>query len=270
MKADHTFRVSIAQIRASQDFSGTAIPLSRYIEVPAAWPLTWLLLRAGCSANAVTAMRLAVGVLALPLIAQPQLHVHWLGLLVFALSLILDQVDGQICRVKNQASYFGKFFDGVADAFTEIPLPIMLGLHVWLRDGAVGSLIAGFVASAALALIYITLLRFGLLANWVQATVANASASHHPRLRRFLDAQPMASVGEFVNVRMPLILSDLRYGGLIVAVVFGQLGLYLVLFCILHIAALAALAPLRLLDAYDRFDIHRLSRTAANRSSSSS
>jgi phosphatidylglycerophosphate synthase len=270
MNVDRPAHASIAQIRASQDFSGTAIPLSRYVEVPAAWPLTWLLLRAGCGPNAVTAMRLGMGLLALPLIAQPQLYLHWFGLIAFAVSLVLDQVDGQICRVKNQASYFGKFFDGVADAFTEIPLPVVLGLHVWLRDGAVSSLIAGFVASAVLALIYITLLRYGLLANWVQATAPDAPVSHHPKLRRFLDTQPMAGIGQFVNVRMPLILSDLRYGGLIVAVVFDSLGLYLVLFCILHAAALALLAPLRLLDAYDRFDIHRLSRTAANRPSSNS
>src|SRR5262249_31307776 len=133
------------------------------------------------------------------------------------------------------------------------------------RDGAVASLIAGFVASAILSLIYITLLRYGLLANWVQATAPSAPASHHPQLRRFLDSQPMAGIGQFGNVRMPLILSDLRYGGVMLAVVLDQLGLYLILFCILHAAALIVLAPLRLLDAYDRFDIHRLSRTAASR-----
>ena len=261
-------RISFKQIWDSQDLSGTATPLLRYVAIPAAWPLTWLFLHIGFHPNVVTTIRFAVAILVLPLIVLPQATYYAIGLISFAIAIVLDQVDGQICRIKNQASYFGKFYDGLTDAVTEIPLPTLLGLHLWLRDDAVHSLITGFAASAALALMYIVLLRYGLISQWVKGSVPNAPASHHPRLRRVLDRPFMKGVSSFVNVRMIVVLNDVRYCGLIVAVVTDQLAPYLLLFFVLHCMAIAALVPLRLLDAYDRYDIHRYSHSAANQRAS--
>ena len=75
------------------------------------------------SPNQVSYIRLIVAIVSLYIIARGY---YFEGILLLYLSFIIDCVDGNISRIKNKASYFGKYFDGFGDAVVDIVTPIAL------------------------------------------------------------------------------------------------------------------------------------------------
>lgn len=65
-----------------------------------------------------------------------------LGLILFALSALLDAIDGAVARARNEVTKLGGFIDGVADRFVEaiflfsfmfLPLPVIfIDPKIWL------------------------------------------------------------------------------------------------------------------------------------------
>jgi len=87
-----------------------------------------ILIRAGVSANAVTVTGTAVVVAAsVLLLARGELLA---GLIVVALSVLTDMLDGAIARVKGTTSRFGALLDSTCDRLADGA--IFAGLAYWL------------------------------------------------------------------------------------------------------------------------------------------
>ena len=261
--------MSLSSVRASQDLSGAARPVTmRYLAIPASWPLTVVAHRLGLTANTATLLRGLLALVALGAIAAPAGAFHLAGLALYAFALVLDHVDGNLCRIDDSASFFGKYFDGLVDAISESLLPLALGLSIWLTGGNGDLLLAGATAAIALVLIQNEILRHAITSR--ELTLAEAAGGKirkraHASLETWLAGPAMAPLEGFLDRHALNLLWDLRYGGLLVAVPLGAMDVYLYVVAATHTGVLAALVPVRLLRGYADFDVHRRSRSAAAR-----
>ena len=79
---------------------------------PLSFPVTYLLVNMGCSANFVSILSGFVALAGCICLALPHLSLMWVGILLINFWLVLDCVDGNIARVTKKFSRMGEFFDG--------------------------------------------------------------------------------------------------------------------------------------------------------------
>ena len=77
---------------------------------------------------------------------------------LFYFSFVLDCVDGQICRVADKASVFGKFFDGWVDTIYDLAFSIIIALSI--SDYGDGIMSFAILASLMNAFLWVILLRY--------------------------------------------------------------------------------------------------------------
>ena len=260
--------VGISDVKASQDLSKTSIPLvMRYLFVPAAWPLTVMAARLGMSPNGATLAHAAISAVGLALMASASTTLFALGLFLFVLAKISDSVDGNLARLQDRASYFGKYFDGLVDMIEDLAFPLALGLHLW-RTGAPAdeSLVPAGLAAFALAAVFIAMYRlplFQLTLERDRGTDAMAgSRAAHPRLEAFFESGPgrMLLYCDTHGVNLAV---DGRFLGLAWALVTGSLTGYLAFLAALYAVAAALVVSVRVMRGYATLDVHRRSRSAA-------
>ena len=141
----------IKDIIKSQDYS--KVPsnfLFKYLFIPLAWPLTFILINLGVSPNQATYIRIII-----------HLGSFITGYILIYLAIIFDCVDGQIARTKNNATYFGKFLDGWIDCIFEVSFVIFIALTISQQEEGIINI--ALLASLMNALYWITLLRFSII-----------------------------------------------------------------------------------------------------------
>lgn len=101
-------------------------------------PLTWVFVRLGWSANAVTGAMIAVGLIGAAILTVPA----WWAVLVCAVlmqvQVWIDCSDGEVARWRGTSSAKGIYLDRIGHYLTEAALPIALGVHVDGGFAAVG------------------------------------------------------------------------------------------------------------------------------------
>jgi phosphatidylglycerophosphate synthase len=105
--------------------------------------------------NAITTAGLLAALAAAGLMATGRdAWERWAGL-VFMLSVLADHMDGEFARLTGRTSRFGHFYDHVAAGLGCVSL--FAGIGIGQSDGPLGgwALVAGAVASAALAAIFV-------------------------------------------------------------------------------------------------------------------
>ena len=127
--------------------------VSKYINRRISIRFTWLYLILGLSANQATLTSLLLGITAGIFFTRPQPLYWFIGLLVLYLSLISDNVDGEIARYRKQSSSEGTYFDIMVTYFL---LPYILacmsfGLYFIIQGLEV--FIAGFLAVIGMGLV---------------------------------------------------------------------------------------------------------------------
>lgn len=107
----------------------------------------------GLTPNQVTTLSLFAGLAGGWFFAQGGSAIH-LGAALFALSIFMDHMDGELARMTNQTSRFGAVFDQAADGIVKIVLFCAIGAG--LMGGAFGdwTLPMGLVAGLAVAAIF--------------------------------------------------------------------------------------------------------------------
>lgn len=104
------------------------------------------LAKRGVTANAMTALGLALGVVSAVLVA---FHLFWLALLVLLLSRIADGLDGAVARA-SQKTDFGGFFDITADFLFYGAIPLGFVIADPAANGVAGAfLLASFYFNGA-------------------------------------------------------------------------------------------------------------------------
>jgi len=143
MPPDATTRESVTRTREIEEFTNL------YIIHPAAARLTPLLARLDVRPNAVSLTGMGSGILAGWAYAHyPDLRWLCTGFLLMVAWHVLDGVDGQLARLTNRQSDFGKVIDGIADYTTFSAVYLGLGMAM-SRD--VGSWVWSIVAAAGAA-----------------------------------------------------------------------------------------------------------------------
>lgn len=113
--------------------------------------LTWLLLHTSLSANRVSWLATAVGVLAGVVLALPHYSGIVLGFLLIQLHMLLDNADGEVARYRQDFSPLGNYIDKIMHVFTHTAVLVGLGVNGFLAadETMVGtlSLILGLVTA---------------------------------------------------------------------------------------------------------------------------
>lgn len=110
-------------------YKDTDGPVSRYLNRPLSTRLSIFIVRHTnkIGPNFMTIVSFFVGIFSALLFSQGMLI---LGALATHISSVLDGIDGELARLKNEASEFGKLFDSVLDRFVDLALIVSIGLNL--------------------------------------------------------------------------------------------------------------------------------------------
>lgn len=111
-------------------------PISKYINRPISTRVSLYLYKKGVkiSPNSVTILIFLLGLISTFILAQGKYVIG--GLMVFIIS-ILDGVDGELARLKNETTAFGGFLDSVLDRYIDLMIILSLvysfGWIKWIK-----------------------------------------------------------------------------------------------------------------------------------------
>jgi phosphatidylglycerophosphate synthase len=125
-------RITIAEVRASINPKMEVHPSVSIFGRPLANLITPGFHNRGWTANNMTVARSWMAIGGMLLLAFPDPHLWQLSVGIYYLNFVLDCVDGNLARVQNDASYYGKFLDGVSDFIYPSLSAFVLGIGCWL------------------------------------------------------------------------------------------------------------------------------------------
>jgi len=118
---------------------------SRYISIY----LTWVFVKLGFNANAVTGLMILVGLFSIVLLIPHVLWLNILGFIFVVLFEVLDCCDGEVARWRKESSIKGFFLDLVSHVFFNHPLRAFYALHLFVLKQDPIFLVFAFVIYAA-------------------------------------------------------------------------------------------------------------------------
>ncbi len=127
----------------------------------------------GWSANAVTYVRSALSVVVLLLLGSGAYPLQVAAVFGFYVVFVLDCVDGNLARLADSASYWGKFVDGLSDLLCIGFAPLAVGIGLYLEEGAGGALMGGAAITAISLVHQLVRNRYSFFREWM---VANTGA----------------------------------------------------------------------------------------------
>ena len=138
-------------------------------------PLVPLFVRLKVSANALTLLSLACGVLAGAEFSQGTAGGMLWGAIGFWLANLLDECDGKVARRSNTASRLGAFLDTAADSIVHAALFLGLGIGLSRQHSGAPWIFLGWAAAGG------SLLSFALDVGGITPWQAPASLSASPK-----------------------------------------------------------------------------------------
>jgi phosphatidylglycerophosphate synthase len=174
--------------------------------------LTRVFLRAGLSANAVTALMIPTGLLAALVLTFPGLAYAIGAALLIQLQLLLDCSDGEVARWRRTFSPLGIYLDQIAHYSTEAALPAALGVRAdggWDSIGGWTALGLGvsvliLLLKAETHLVLLARARSGLTVAEEEPADASVTGSGRFRLRQ--GARLLPAVRPFQAVEASLLV----------------------------------------------------------------
>jgi phosphatidylglycerophosphate synthase len=143
---------------------------AKYFFRPLSFLISPLFIKLKLSGNLVTFLGAITGCLALFFFILGS-HNYWrYGAVVFLLTVLLDFVDGTICRETDSTSFFGKFFDGMIDTLVFTPLPVCMGIGLHTVYNNKLFIYAGIIATFLYLFAAVTMSKYSFIANWIEIT----------------------------------------------------------------------------------------------------
>ena len=259
--------VTLAQVRASKVINpaGYSWTMLRFF-IPLSMPITVVFARMGSGPNQATLVRVVISAAGLGMMISIVAEIFWAGVVLYLLGMVLDYVDGNLARVLDKASHSGKSFDGIMDIAVELPLMLAVAIHFWRLGGDPLLLAAAGVSAIAVAIARITGFRSGILDRDVAADRAGGRSgvrTEHPNLEKW--NRRLAGPLRYTEGRGYFHLWDLRYGGLVAALLLGWPEAWVYLIAAFDIAMGLVFVPARIARGFIENDVHRLSKSAAPR-----
>lgn len=121
-------KVTIQQVKDSFSGAQTGGVVLTYVFRPLSFIVTPTLLRAGATPNAITVLGFMAGFAACGFFLNGSEEALAIGAGLYFISIVLDFVDGNIARLVDGATYFGKFLDSTVDRVIGLSIPITLSL----------------------------------------------------------------------------------------------------------------------------------------------
>lgn len=93
---------------------------------------------------------LIIGILSGYLLSLPHYGYTVAGILLLLLKNLLDKVDGQLARARNQGSRLGRFLDSVSDFFVNLAVYAGMTVHLYREEPGISTVLLGagaFIAS---------------------------------------------------------------------------------------------------------------------------
>lgn len=172
----------------------------------------------GISANQATYVRILIGICSILLIFSGKIFI---GIIIFFLGDIVDCVDGNISRIKNSATFYGKFLDGWVDSVIENLLILALINYYLLMTSLTNIEIIFFVLTIIINLSFNFLLdRYHNFRRWINESVININ---------FLP------VLNLKNLIIANLLNDLRYLSLLLIIYDSSLKYFIFLYLLVSI-----------------------------------
>lgn len=230
--------------------------ISKYFLRPASFYVTYLLLKLGIRRpNQVTGLCLFCGIISAIFFILGQRTFFSLGVFFYLCFWIFDYSDGNIARVTDLATYYGKFLDGVVDTLIETLLPFSLCLGVYFTRHHKLFLFTGF--SFALLSLFISFLinRVSFFNRWLKME----NSDRNQNMANLQNLNPLKSdilpLEKIYNIS-----TDLKILVLLAAVFAGMTNfLFLVFLATLLVWALSTLI-VTLLNAAKQLNVHRVSK----------
>jgi phosphatidylglycerophosphate synthase len=94
-------------------------------------PLIWLFVRIGVTANQVTLLWIAAGLISSGLLASGNYWWTIVGALFLQLALLLDRADGDVARYTDNRTLYGKYLDLLGHTLIKSVLFVCVGLGVY-------------------------------------------------------------------------------------------------------------------------------------------
>jgi len=126
----------------------------------------------GFSANAVTYLNGIVTLCTLLLLALNSEQAIII-MILFYIRYILDVVDGNISRLDNSSSYWGKFIDGLVDNVGLLLIPFAVGIGVHMKGGNINHSILLISISIISCFTHMVRARYSFFREWLQSTTGN-------------------------------------------------------------------------------------------------
>jgi phosphatidylglycerophosphate synthase len=139
--------------------------------------LTRLLIRAGLTANAVTALMIVTGAASGFALLVPGLGGAVLAVLLTQMQMLWDASDGEVARWRGTSSPLGVFLDKVGHYLTESLIPLALGVRA---AGGLGDVSDGYGWTTLGALLAVIILLNKSLNDMVHVARAHAGLAKAP------------------------------------------------------------------------------------------
>ena len=107
--------------------------VARYFGRPLGDYFSVIFYNLGFSANQVTLFRFLVSILGYCLLFVDSYLYISLGVLCLLFAFVLDFVDGHIARLRNKATYWGKYLDGIVDYIFPAFLSFPISLRIYIE-----------------------------------------------------------------------------------------------------------------------------------------
>lgn len=248
---------SFSQVKNSFDSTADRSSIiSRYVFRPVSFYLAYIVLIFNVTPNTATFFSFLFGLISIVLLAMGGRLFSILGVLFYFLYIVFDFIDGNIARVKNHATYYGKFLDGAVDAFIESLLPFCFSLSFFIYRQSLMVLFLGMGTSLLLLYAYLLLTRVSFFSRWI-------AIEEGDKIKQMqFNKNPLDS-GNVIRIKtVGNIMFDLTIVVLLLVLIVGIHKILIIIFLLLNLLYALFLIILMLRNASKNFRIHRISKMA--------
>lgn len=160
-------RITVAEVRASFNRKIKDHLTLTWFARPIADLWTPFFFNRGWSANQVTLVKGVIYCLTLILLGTGRWEAHIAAVAAFYVGYVLDCVDGNLARLNDSASYWGKFADGLSDFIFVGFAPLAAGIGLWIQEGNATALLVGAVTTAVTLGTEFVRHRFSFFREWM-------------------------------------------------------------------------------------------------------
>ncbi|MBL7068242.1 MAG: CDP-alcohol phosphatidyltransferase family protein [Candidatus Omnitrophica bacterium] len=201
--------------------------------------------------NQASIISLFLGVISMAFFCVGQHGFFILGVLFYFLYVIFDCVDGNIARVTDSATYYGKFLDGAIGALIESVLPFFVAAGFYFAGHGLSFLFIGIGVSISMQFALMVINRIAFLNRWIKLEEddkRDSSVLNPLKSSRF----PIKKVGN--------VLRDVKNVSLFVAAIIGMNTVLLTGFLASILIWALVLIVTTTSDAARYLNVHRRSR----------